>query len=210
MPGKYLTTLAVSGQIAKMFQDETLNGMTAPRIALLGRSNVGKSSLINGLLGMREARTSKQPGKTRSINFFQWEPGKQKPTKILADLPGYGFAKRSQDERDLWRNVIQAYFKADKNLERVLLLLDARHGPTDLDLEALAYILAALEGSATVITPVMTKTDSLKTQSERARRQREVVQSLEQNGIPAEAVLWVSVRSKDGLYSLEKELTRDG
>src|SRR5881227_2168883 len=83
-----------------------------PEVAFLGRSNVGKSSVINSLLGAKIAKTSSTPGRTRSINFFEvrW-PGKPKPELIFADLPGYGYAKVSRDVSEQWPSFIEPYLK---------------------------------------------------------------------------------------------------
>ena len=100
-----------------------------PEIAWAGRSNVGKSSLINSVISRKNiARTSNTPGKTRQINFYlvnnAWH---------LVDLPGYGFARGPAAERESWRRLIEPYLEKRRQLAGVALLVDARHGPTDLD-----------------------------------------------------------------------------
>ena len=162
---------------------------------MVGRSNVGKSSLINALLGGLHAQVSKQPGKTRCIHFYLWK----EPRLIVADLPGYGFAKASHAERDRWAEFIDAYFQADPLLIRAVVLLDARHGPTSLDEQAIQF----LKSEGIPVTFVMTKADQLKTQSERAARKKEVAQKIQKQGFSSDFIFWVSVRTKDGL----KELT---
>jgi GTP-binding protein len=104
-----------------------------PEVALFGRSNVGKSSLINTLLGRRgEARISKTPGKTRAANYF-----KINGRFFLVDMPGYGYAKVSKTERARWKNLFEQYLDADDRVNALVQLIDARHEPTELDQEAL-------------------------------------------------------------------------
>ncbi|MGL5440631.1 MAG: ribosome biogenesis GTP-binding protein YihA/YsxC [Filifactoraceae bacterium] len=101
-----------------------------PQIAMVGRSNVGKSSMINTLLNRRNfARISQTPGKTRTINFY-----KINEEFYLVDLPGYGYAKLSKGEKDSWGNIMEEYFLNAKNLECVFILVDIRHKPKDEDL----------------------------------------------------------------------------
>lgn len=100
-----------------------------PELALVGRSNVGKSSLINALVGRRNlARTSSTPGKTRTINFYLINQA-----FYLVDLPGYGFARVSQAERELWRHRIQDYLEKRSQLVGVIQLIDFRHPPEESD-----------------------------------------------------------------------------
>ncbi len=109
---------------------------TLPEIAFSGRSNVGKSSLINKLLGRKSlARTSATPGKTASINFYKLS------TARFVDLPGYGFAKVSDAEKRRWRDLIGGYFAADRDLRLVLQLIDMRHKPTADDVQMLDYMI---------------------------------------------------------------------
>lgn len=90
-----------------------------PEIALAGRSNVGKSSLLNALAGSGVARTSKTPGRTRMVNFFDCE------NFVLVDLPGYGFAKASKTEQDKWQGMIEGYLSGSKKLAHVFILVDS-------------------------------------------------------------------------------------
>ncbi|MDO5028513.1 MAG: ribosome biogenesis GTP-binding protein YihA/YsxC [Bacillota bacterium] len=108
-----------------------------PEIALAGRSNVGKSSFINTLINRKKlARTSSQPGKTRTINFYNIDDKFR-----LVDLPGYGYAKVSKAERDKWAGYINDYLDQRENLLDVFLIIDFRHGPSELDLVMYDYIL---------------------------------------------------------------------
>ena len=110
-----------------------------PQIALSGRSNVGKSSLINTLLGRKSlARVSGEPGKTITINFYDIDK-----KLFLVDLPGYGFAKRPPQEKEKWSALTDGYFTANKNIDRVALVLqlvDLKVGPTKDDVMMLGYL----------------------------------------------------------------------
>ena len=125
-----------------------------PEVAFAGRSNVGKSSLINGLVGRhRLARASTEPGRTREINFFLLD-GRLR----LVDLPGYGFAKVSRGTARRFQDLGRAYLRGRPNLKRVYLLIDARHGLKEPDAEA----LDALDKAAVSYQVVLTKADKLK------------------------------------------------
>jgi len=107
-----------------------------PEIALAGRSNVGKSSLINALTNRKSlARTGSTPGKTRVINFYNIND-----SIMLVDLPGYGYAKVSKEERKAWGKLAETYLNTRKTLNIILLLVDIRHDPTDDDVLMLNYI----------------------------------------------------------------------
>ena len=106
-----------------------------PEIAIAGRSNVGKSSLINALLATKLAKTGQTPGKTRSINFYRVDTPAGEVR--VADLPGYGYAKRSPEERNAWQRLVNAYMREREALRLVLHLVDFRHGllKNDKDLQ---------------------------------------------------------------------------
>lgn len=107
-----------------------------PEFAFAGRSNVGKSSFINAMLGRKNlARTSSTPGKTRTINFYRVNEDLR-----LVDLPGYGYAKVSKKEKDSWEKIISEYLENRENLLETILIVDIRHEPTSLDVQMYNYI----------------------------------------------------------------------
>ena len=107
-----------------------------PEILFCGRSNVGKSSMINCLLGRKSmARTSEKPGKTATINYYEIDK-----KLFLVDLPGYGYARVSQAEKDKWARFMQAYFNFDSDKKLAISLVDLRHGPSEADLEMAEYL----------------------------------------------------------------------
>ncbi|MBE6806402.1 MAG: YihA family ribosome biogenesis GTP-binding protein [Ruminococcaceae bacterium] len=131
-----------------------------PEVAFSGRSNVGKSSLINRLVNRKAlARTSATPGKTATINFYRLD------TMRMVDLPGYGYAKVSDSERRRWSELIEGYFDDDRDLRLVLQLWDMRHDPSKDDQQMLEYMVE--RGIPFII--VLTKSDKLN-KTERAKR----------------------------------------
>jgi GTP-binding protein len=125
-----------------------LPAMTHPEIAFAGRSNVGKSSLVNALTGRRTvARVSNTPGRTKELNFFDLGG-----RLVLADLPGYGFAQTNRKLVDQWTKVIFSYLRGRANLRRVILLVDARHGLKTTDREAMEILDEAAVGYRIVLT----------------------------------------------------------
>jgi GTP-binding protein len=125
-----------------------------PEIAFAGRSNVGKSSLINALVGqLRLARASNTPGRTQELNFFT-EPNSE---LYLVDMPGYGFAEAPKEKVAAWNKVLRAYLAGRRTLLRVFLLIDARHGLKPPDDE----IMALLDGAAVSYQAVLTKVDKI-------------------------------------------------
>jgi GTP-binding protein len=144
-------------------QLEFLGGMASPRgwrpeatlpeVAFAGRSNVGKSSLINTLLRRsKAARVSNTPGRTREINFFRIND-----QFVLVDLPGYGYARISKEKKAEWKPMIEGYLSQSPQLRGIVQLLDVRHDPTKDDLQMLDFL--ATVGVPTMV--VMTKTDKL-------------------------------------------------
>lgn len=127
-----------------------------PEVAFAGRSNVGKSSLINALLKRHGlARTSNTPGRTQELNVFV--PMGGGPDCYLFDLPGYGFAKAPKDKVDAWTRLVTDYLRGRPNLSRVFLLIDSRHGLKPVDRE----IMAMLDQAAVTYQAVLTKGDKL-------------------------------------------------
>ena len=125
-----------------------------PEVAFAGRSNVGKSSLLNALAGRTAlARTSNTPGRTREINFFRLAG-----RLMLADLPGYGYAKAAKKQIRQWTWLIADYLRQRPGLRRACLLIDARHGIKAADRE----VMAALDGAAVNYQVVLTKCDQVK------------------------------------------------
>ncbi len=111
-------------------------GQGLPEVAMAGKSNVGKSSMINSLLGNSKlARISSEPGKTRLVNFFAVNE-----RLLLVDLPGYGFARAPKTERERWASMIEGYLEGSKHLRRVLHLVDIRHAPTQDDQTMVEYL----------------------------------------------------------------------
>src|SRR5271168_3544540 len=129
-----------------------------PEVAFLGRSNVGKSSVINALIGDKIARTSSTPGRTRSINFFEvrW-PGKPRPEVIFADLPGYGYAKLSREISEEWPKFIEPYLNERPTLALCLALVDVNVPPQDSDRQLLDF----LNASGRDFVMIATKSDRL-------------------------------------------------
>jgi GTP-binding protein len=165
-----------------------------PEIAFAGRSNVGKSSLINRLLRRKKAaRVSNTPGRTREINFFEVN-GKF----ILADLPGYGYARVSKERKAAWRPLIESYLRGSPALRGVVQLLDARRVPSDDDLQMLDFL--AQVGTPTIV--VATKIDKLP----RAERVARVEALAREAGIDLEQVIPFSAVDGDGRDELAEAI----
>ena len=145
--------------IKSVFKIEDLPKTSLPEVIICGRSNVGKSSLINSLFNRKNlAKTSSTPGKTRSINYYLVDE-----KFYLVDLPGFGYARISRKEREYWAGLIEEYFSASKNISLAFHLIDSRHKPTALDIilnEQLQYYNLSYN-------IILTKVDKLK-QSELA------------------------------------------
>ena len=177
-----MSSLVLEKTIYLMDQLET---MPLAQVAMAGRSNVGKSSLINCLGGRKKlAKISSSPGKTRSLNFYHVQPD----NFYLVDLPGYGYARCSKKEREKWRQLIQRYMENNAYLKAVVALFDCRLPPQALDLELARYV----NSMGITLIPVLTKADKCK-QRDRAKTQKAWSDLLDLAQLP------VCVSSKTGM-----------
>lgn len=173
-----------------------------PEVAFAGKSNVGKSSLINGLMNRKSlARTSAQPGKTQTINFYNVNG-----CIYLVDLPGYGYAKVSQEEKQKWGKMIERYLHTSKNIKAVFLLVDIRHDPSENDKMMYDWILH--NGYEPII--IATKLDKIK-RSQWQKHVKMIKEGLKLR--PGTKVIPFSAQTKQGreeIWELIDELTGFG
>ncbi len=164
---------------------------TLPEVAVLGRSNVGKSSLINALLGRRKlARTSQRPGKTRRIHFYRVNDA-----FYLVDLPGYGYSAAPKEERRSWRPMVESYLRGERQaLRGALILVDVRRGPQEEEAQLLEWL--EVEGIPAAI--VLTKSDKLA--RSRAAEARRAISK--ETSVPEDRLALVSARTRAGLDTL--------
>jgi len=168
-----------------------------PEVAFAGRSNVGKSSLINAVAGRKDlARASTAPGRTREINFFVAGGALR-----LVDLPGYGFAKVSKDAARKFQNLGRSYLRGRPNLKRAYLLIDARHGLKAVDEEA----MAAFDASAVSYQIVLTKADKLKPREVEAMA-AETLKKVSRRPAAFPRVLATSAEKATGVAELRAEI----
>lgn len=182
----------------------TLEALPAPthiEVAFAGRSNVGKSSLINALTGRKSlARTSNTPGRTKEINFFELGP-QNAPGLYLADLPGYGYARESKTRVAEWNRLILAYLQGRASLRRVLLLIDARHGLKENDLE----VIGLLDRAAVSYQIVLTKADKPKP-AELERRIADIAATLRTHAAAHPEIVVTSGTAGMGLEDLRARI----
>ena len=176
----------------------TLPENTLPEIAFAGKSNVGKSSLINGLMNRKSfARTSATPGKTQTINFYNINQ-----ELYLVDLPGYGYAKVSEQEKKKWGQMIERYLNQSKQLRAVFLLIDIRHAPSANDKMMYDWILS--QGYQPII--IATKLDKLK----RSQVQKQVKVVRQGLGLSKDSTLIpfsaVTKQGRDEIWDLAEEI----
>lgn len=161
-----------------------LKASDLPEIVFSGKSNVGKSSLINKFFNRKNlARVSAQPGKTTTINFFLVDGVR------IADLPGYGYAKRADKERRRWGELMEAYFGSERNIRLIVQLLDMRHEPTEDDRTMLGFLSEA--GYPFIC--VLTKSDKLNKTEKEARRK-----AFAENGFLSSAIRVIEVSAQNG------------
>lgn len=169
---------------------------TVPEIVFSGRSNVGKSSLLNKTLNRKSlARVSSSPGKTQTINFFKLD-------KIrLVDLPGYGYAKVSQKEKLRWGQMIETYFSDDRNVKLVFQLVDMRHKPTKDDIQMLDY----LKQTEVPFVVVLTKSDKLN-KTEYKNQLTELTKIVEEYG--ANEIIPFSAKTGEGVDKIKSAISK--
>jgi GTP-binding protein len=174
-----------------------LPAVSGIEVAFAGRSNVGKSSLINAVTGRKAlARTSRTPGHTRQINLFDADAG-----LLLADLPGYGYARAGKKETAEWTEAVFDYLRGRANLRRVYVLVDARHGVKDNDDTA----LDALDEAAVSYQIVLTKGDKVKP-GELAAVMAGVIKAIAKRPAAHPAILTTSAASGAGIAELRAEI----
>jgi GTP-binding protein len=165
-----------------------------PEVAFVGRSNVGKSTIINSLTNRRKlAKVSNTPGRTRLVNFFMIDN-----TCSLVDLPGYGYAKISKSEKQAWGKIIEEYLMNRPDLKKVVLLVDARHKPTEDDVLMIEY----LRHYSIEVIVVATKLDKLKRND--IRKSENIIR--ETLGLSEEKVLFYSALTKENLQKVIDEI----
>lgn len=178
---------------------DTLPPMQGLEIALAGRSNVGKSSLVNALTGRKAlARTSVTPGRTQELIFFR-----ANPQLTLVDMPGYGFAKAPKEKVDAWTGTIRAYLRGRVNLARVFVLIDGRHGIKPVDEE----IFDLLDKAAVSYALVLTKADQVKP-TELAARIAETEQKIRKRPAAFPHIFPTSSQTGAGLPALRAAVAR--
>ena len=172
-----------------------------PEVAFAGKSNVGKSSLINGLLNRKSlARTSSQPGKTQTINYYNVND-----MLYLVDLPGYGYAKVSEEVREKWGRMIERYLHGSRQLKAVFLLVDIRHAPSENDRTMYQWIL--YQGYEPVI--MATKLDKIK-RSQVSRQLKILKEGLEVK--PGTKMIPFSAETRQGrdeIWELIEDVTKE-
>jgi GTP-binding protein len=191
-----------AGECAFFFAAARSDGLPpvgAPEIAFAGRSNVGKSSLINALTGRASlARTSRTPGRTQELIFF--DLGGQ---ATLVDMPGYGYAAVAKSKSASWNELARDYLRGRPSLARVFLLIDGRHGLKDNDHET----MRALDAAAVSYAVVMTKGDEVKA-ADRAARIAGTLEGLRKHVAAYPEVILTSSRTGDGVADLRAHIAR--
>ena len=183
---KFITSVADKSKIYET---------NAPEFAFAGKSNVGKSSLINYLTGQSKlAKTSSEPGRTRLLNYFEINDGQF----YFVDLPGYGYAKVSKEKKIKWGDLIETYLKTSENLKNVFVLLDIRHEPSADDLLLISFLFT-LNIPFTIIA---TKADKLS----KMQTRKAVAMLSAETKVGADNIIVTSVTQKKGREEVEKRI----
>lgn len=176
---------------------ESLPPVSLPEIAFIGRSNVGKSSLVNALVGQKAlARTSQNPGATQQLNFFNLGDG-----LIIVDMPGYGYAKVSKQQKAVWDDLIRAYLLGRTSLKRACVLIDARRGIMDTD----HAFMDMLDETAVSYQLVLTKTDTLKPKEINSVLQS-TAEAIKSHAAAHPDILITSAQTRQGIDTLQEQL----
>jgi GTP-binding protein len=194
-----IKSVEFAGAIGQIGQAPPESAVGALQVAFAGRSNVGKSSLINRLLGRTRtaiARVSAEPGKTQEINFYNVRS--DLGDFFLVDLPGYGYAKVPQGLREKWGPLIQGFLSSNPDLRGVVQLVDVRNGPTDDDVRSVDY-LAELE---VPVLFVLTKVDKLNSRE----REKLIPKAIQTLGVDADQVILFSAPKGTGRDELLETL----
>lgn len=179
------------GTLAQLTQSDM------PEICFSGRSNVGKSSLINRVLGRKSlARVSSKPGKTVTVNFYRLD------SLRLVDLPGYGYAKVPFSERDRWSELMEGYFRSDRDIRMTFQLIDMRHPATEFDLVMLDF----LQQMEIPYTIVLTKCDKLN-KTEFANRLSSIAEELGELAVGVDIIPFSS-QNGTGVEQLREVIER--
>jgi GTP-binding protein len=176
----------------------------APEIAFAGRSNVGKSSLLNALTNRKTlARTSRTPGRTRELNFFALGGGPDTAKLRLVDMPGYGYAAASKEKAESWGRLIEDFLRGRAQLARVFLLIDGRHGAKPVDIE----MLDLLDRSAVSYQIVLTKQDEVRA-AEQEGRLAATLALIAKRPAAFPEVVFTSSHSGEGIGDLRAAIAR--
>jgi GTP-binding protein len=209
MPRPEIPPLEFIGGAATAEQALALGHPDAPRIVFAGRSNVGKSSLLNKLVGSRVARVSATPGKTREMNFFRWKPGwvanvadarTRREGMVLVDLPGYGYAKVARELRADWGREITQWLANEDHIASVVCLVDGRHGFLENDVELVEF----LRGHDVPFVVAFTKMDKHKSRNARVTAERGLNERALALSVPRH--VFVSAEDEGGTKALENVL----
>lgn len=192
---RYTTQFLLSAMAEEQFP-----ATTVPEVAFLGRSNVGKSSLLNALVGEKAAKVSSTPGRTRAINFFQLQDERQRPRMNFADLPGYGYAKISKSISAGWGEFIDPYLENRPTLVLCVCLVDSNVPPQKSDAQLLDWLRAADREFAVVAT----KADRLSGNE----RTRNIVALRRELGV--EKILAISAKTGHGVKELWARIEEAG